>query len=161
MYEEPSPPSRHTSSGSGVDLCASLSRWRAQIDIAQSDAPLLSPIARLQFQRNRHSPRQTTIHTRRSSRRHDGPLRPPHSRHPKTNPLPAISRHASCAAAAKEVTAIRTRFQIAESQFSILLLGEDSAITFRSTTPVTISRLNSLIDEMLDRKLEMQRPHSN
>jgi hypothetical protein len=61
----------------------------------------------------------------------------------------------------KELTAIRTRFEIPENQFTVLLLGEDGAIKLRSTNPVTISRLNSLIDAMPDRKLEMQRPHAN
>jgi len=61
----------------------------------------------------------------------------------------------------KELAAIRNRFQIQENQFTVLLLGEDGAIKLRSTNPVTISRLNRLIDAMPDRKLEMQRPHAN
>jgi len=61
----------------------------------------------------------------------------------------------------KELTSIRTRFQIAENQFTVLLLGEDGVIKLTSPTPVTISRLDSLIDAMPDRKLEMQRPHAN
>jgi len=61
----------------------------------------------------------------------------------------------------KELASIRARFQIPENQFTVLLLGEDGTIKLRSTIPVTISRLNSLIDGMPDRKLEMQRPHAN
>ena len=61
----------------------------------------------------------------------------------------------------KELAAIRNRFQIAENQFTVLLLGEDGTIKLRSTIPVTISRLNSLIDAMPDRKVEMQRAHAN
>jgi hypothetical protein len=61
----------------------------------------------------------------------------------------------------KELAAIRTRFQIAENQFTVLLLGEDGAIKLSSPNPVTISRLNSLIDAMPDRKIETQRPHAN
>lgn len=61
----------------------------------------------------------------------------------------------------KELAAIRDRFQVPENQFTVLLLGEDGTIKLRSTTPVTISRLNSLIDAMPDRKIEMQRPHAN
>ena len=61
----------------------------------------------------------------------------------------------------KELTAIRTRFQVPENQFAVLLLGEDGSIKLRSTAPVTISRLNSLIDAMPDRKVEMARPHAN
>jgi hypothetical protein len=61
----------------------------------------------------------------------------------------------------KELAAIRNHFQIPENQFIILLLGEDGTIKLRSTTPVTINRLNALIDAMPDRQLEMQRPHAN
>ena len=61
----------------------------------------------------------------------------------------------------KELTAIRSQFQVPENQFTVLLLGEDGGIKLRSTAPITISRLNSLIDAMPDRKLEMQRPHAN
>ncbi|HLH35526.1 MAG TPA: DUF4174 domain-containing protein [Alloacidobacterium sp.] len=61
----------------------------------------------------------------------------------------------------KELTAIRDRFHISQSEFAVLLLGEDGEIKLRSTNPVTITHLNSLIDAMPDRKLEMQRPHAN
>ena len=61
----------------------------------------------------------------------------------------------------KELTSIRSRFQVPENQFAVLLLGEDGSIKFRSTVPVIISRLNSLIDAMPDRKVEMARPHAN
>jgi hypothetical protein len=61
----------------------------------------------------------------------------------------------------KELTAIRSRFQVPENQFTVLLLGEDGGIKFHSTVPVTINRLNSLIDAMPDRKVEMARPHAN
>lgn len=61
----------------------------------------------------------------------------------------------------KQLTAIRSQFQIPEDQFTVLLLGEDGTIKLRSATPVTITRLNDLIDDMPDRKLEMQRPHAN
>ena len=61
----------------------------------------------------------------------------------------------------KELAAIRNHFQIPENQFTVLLLGEDGAIKLRSTTPVTITHLNELIDGMPDRQLEMQRPHAN
>jgi Domain of unknown function (DUF4174) len=61
----------------------------------------------------------------------------------------------------KELAAIRNRFQIPENQFTVLLLGEDGTIKLHSTIPVTISHLNSLIDSMPDRKLEIQRPHAN
>lgn len=61
----------------------------------------------------------------------------------------------------KELAAIRERFQVPENQFMVLLLGEDGGIKLRSTTPVSINRLNILIDAMPDRKVEMRRPHAN
>jgi hypothetical protein len=61
----------------------------------------------------------------------------------------------------KELTAIRNRFQVPENQFAVLLLGEDGSIRLRSTVPVSIDRLNTLIDAMPDRKVEMQHPHAN
>jgi hypothetical protein len=62
---------------------------------------------------------------------------------------------------ARELAAIRSSFQVPENQFTVLLLGEDGAIKLRSTAPVDITRLNTLIDAMPDRKREMQRPHAN
>ncbi len=61
----------------------------------------------------------------------------------------------------KELAATRNRFHVSENQFIILLLGEDGTIKLRSPAPVSIHRLNSLIDAMPDRKVEMQRPHAN
>src|SRR5580698_3316871 len=48
-----------------------------------------------------------------------------------------------------------------QNELTVLLLGEDGSIKFRSTVPVIISRLNSLIDAMPDRKVEIARPHAN
>jgi hypothetical protein len=61
----------------------------------------------------------------------------------------------------KEVAAIRNRFHIQDSQFVVLLLGEDGGVKLHSSAPVSISRLNALVDSMPDRKVEMQRPHAN
>lgn len=61
----------------------------------------------------------------------------------------------------KEMAAIRSRFHILENQFMVILLGEDGTAKLRSAAPVNITRLNSLIDAMPERKLEMQRPHAN
>ena len=60
-----------------------------------------------------------------------------------------------------ELAAIRNRFQVPENQFAVFLLGEDGAVKLRSASPISITRLNSLIDAMPDRKVEMQRPHAN
>ncbi|HYK36840.1 DUF4174 domain-containing protein [Alloacidobacterium sp.] len=61
----------------------------------------------------------------------------------------------------KELAAIRSRFHVPENQFTVLLLGEDGTIRLQSAEPVTITRLNNLIDAMPERKIEMQRPHAN
>ena len=60
-----------------------------------------------------------------------------------------------------ETQANRQRYGVAAGSFQVLLLGEDGGVKLRSNTPVSAERLNSLIDSMPMRKLEMQRPHSN
>jgi hypothetical protein len=62
---------------------------------------------------------------------------------------------------AHEMQSIRTRFKFPSNTFVVLLLGEDGGESLRSTRPVDPTRLNSLIDTMPSRKMEMQRPHSN
>jgi len=61
----------------------------------------------------------------------------------------------------REQAAIRARFQVPEHQFAVYLLGEDGRIKLKSERPVSITRLNNLIDAMPERKIEMQRPHAN
>jgi len=61
----------------------------------------------------------------------------------------------------KELENIRNRFHVAENQFAVLLLDEDGSVKLLSSTPVSVDRLNSLIDAMPGRKAEMQRPHAN
>jgi hypothetical protein len=61
----------------------------------------------------------------------------------------------------KERAAIRARFRVPDGQFSIYLLGEDGRVKLHSTQPISITRLNQLIDSMPERKIEMQRPHAN
>jgi hypothetical protein len=50
---------------------------------------------------------------------------------------------------------------VPENQFTILLLGEDGSVRLRSDAPISVGRINTLIDAMPDRKAEMQRPHAN
>jgi hypothetical protein len=57
--------------------------------------------------------------------------------------------------------AIRSKFNIPADTFLVLLLGEDGGEALRSATPIGSTRLNSLIDTMPSRKIEMQRPHAN
>jgi hypothetical protein len=61
----------------------------------------------------------------------------------------------------KERDNLRTRFHVPDNQFSVLLLGEDGLVKLRSSAPVSVDRMNALIDAMPDRKAEMQRPHAN
>ncbi len=61
----------------------------------------------------------------------------------------------------KEQAAIRASFHVPGNEFSIYLLGEDGRIKLKSTQPVSVTRLNRLIDAMPERKIEMQRPHAN
>ncbi len=60
-----------------------------------------------------------------------------------------------------EMADARRRFGVAVGSFRVVLLGEDGGAKLRSTEPVGVDRLNSLIDSMPMRRLEMQRPHDN
>ncbi len=62
---------------------------------------------------------------------------------------------------AAEDEALRKRYGVGPGGFRVLLLGEDGGVKLRSSEPVSVDRLNSLIDSMPTRKLEMQRPHAN
>jgi len=62
---------------------------------------------------------------------------------------------------AAENAALRKRYAIAPGTFRVLLLGEDGGVKLRSNEPVSVDRLNSLIDSMPGRKIEMQHPHAN
>ena len=55
-----------------------------------------------------------------------------------------------------EQLTIRRRFHIAASDFAVILLGKDGGEKLRSSTPVTITRLNRIIDAMPMRKEEMR-----
>jgi hypothetical protein len=61
----------------------------------------------------------------------------------------------------QEMQSIRQRFHIPADSFTVLLLGEDLTEKLRSTRPIDPTRLNSLIDTMPSRKIEMQRQHAN
>ena len=62
---------------------------------------------------------------------------------------------------AHQMNAIRTRYNIANDKFQVMLLGEDGSVKLRSTEPVEPARLNALIDTMPTRKIERDRPHAN
>ncbi len=60
-----------------------------------------------------------------------------------------------------EMAAARRRYGVAPGKFTVVLLGEDGSEKLRSDKPVMAEELNSLIDRMPTRKLEMQQPHTN
>ncbi len=62
---------------------------------------------------------------------------------------------------AAEMAAARRRYGVLPASFRVLLLGEDGGVKLTSHTPVAVERLNSLVDSMPTRKLEMRRPHAN
>jgi hypothetical protein len=61
----------------------------------------------------------------------------------------------------QQMQSIRAQFKIPADDFVVLLLGEDGSEALRSESPISSTRLNSLIDTMSSRKIEMKRPHAN
>ena len=62
---------------------------------------------------------------------------------------------------ARELRRLRLRFHVAANEFRVVLLDEDGADSLSINKPIPMDRMNSLIDSMPRRKLEMQRPNSN
>lgn len=60
-----------------------------------------------------------------------------------------------------EMRAVRERFHIPRSRFEVLLLDEDGRVRLRSTRPIDITRLNTLIDSWPERQIEMTRRGAN
>jgi hypothetical protein len=54
---------------------------------------------------------------------------------------------------------LRTQFHIEGQEFTVVLLGKDGGEKFRSHTPVTIEKLDALIDAMPMRQQEMRDGH--
>ncbi len=59
----------------------------------------------------------------------------------------------------EEQITIRRRFHIAQNEFAVILIGKDGGEKLRSTTPITLQRLNRTIDAMPGRQEEMR--HQN
>lgn len=57
----------------------------------------------------------------------------------------------------KEMAGLRHRYHVPDSDFLVLLLGEDGSVKLRDSHPVSTERLNSLIDAMPMRKVEEKR----
>jgi hypothetical protein len=62
---------------------------------------------------------------------------------------------------AQQMTAIRARFHVPASQFTVLLLDENGNVMLRSANPVNPAQMNALIDRTPERRAEMLRPHAN
>jgi hypothetical protein len=52
---------------------------------------------------------------------------------------------------------MRNQYKIAPEAFVLILIGKDGEEKFRSSTPVTIERINHIIDAMPMRQDEMKR----
>jgi hypothetical protein len=55
-----------------------------------------------------------------------------------------------------ELAAMRHRFKVEDGDFLVVLIGEDGGQKLSSQTPVTMDRLNQLIDSMPMRQKETQ-----
>ena len=55
-----------------------------------------------------------------------------------------------------DAEAARRRFQVAPTDFAVILIGKDGGVKLRSSRPLSIEKLNETIDAMPMRKDEMQ-----
>ena len=60
-----------------------------------------------------------------------------------------------------EPVQLRNRYHIQPAAFTAILLGKDGGVKLRSTTPVTMEKLNTLIDSMPMRQQEVRDRHPN
>ncbi len=65
----------------------------------------------------------------------------------------------SQAVSAQEQLRLRSKFHVTGDQFTVVLVGKDGGEKFRSHDPVTIVRLNVLIDAMPMRQQEVRDGH--
>ena len=56
---------------------------------------------------------------------------------------------------------IRTRFRVPADRFEVLLLDEDGRVLLRSDEPIDARRLNTRIDALPERQVEMRRRDAN
>lgn len=61
----------------------------------------------------------------------------------------------------RELALLRRHFHVSARDFRVVLLNEDGHDSLSSDSPIGISRLDSVIDAMPRRKIEMQQPNSN
>ncbi len=59
----------------------------------------------------------------------------------------------------EEASEARGRFRVATGSFTVILVGKDGGEKFRTHTPVTIKKLNALIDSMPMRQQEVRSGH--
>jgi hypothetical protein len=55
-----------------------------------------------------------------------------------------------------QLASLRHRFQVAPDAFTVILLGEDGGEKFRASTPVSVLKLDGIVDAMPMRKQDMQ-----
>lgn len=60
-----------------------------------------------------------------------------------------------------EMHSIRVRFHVPRDRFEVLLLDEDGRILIRSDRPIDIARINTRIDTLPQRRIEMRRKDAN
>lgn len=56
---------------------------------------------------------------------------------------------------------LRREFQVADAEFTVVLVGKDGGEKFRSHAPVTIEKFNDVIDAMPMRRQEVRNGHAN
>jgi hypothetical protein len=56
---------------------------------------------------------------------------------------------------------LRREFHVAAPEFTVVLVGKDGGEKFRSHVPVTIEKLNAVIDAMPMRRQEVRNGHAN
>lgn len=72
---------------------------------------------------------------------------------PLDTPYTVLSEHA--------MRAIRERFRIPRDRFEVLLLDENGHVLLRSDRPVNVTRLDTRIDALPERQIEMTRRDAN
>jgi molybdopterin converting factor small subunit len=61
----------------------------------------------------------------------------------------------------RHLQGLRREFQVADREFTVVLVGKDGGEKFRSHAPVTIEKFNALIDAMPMRRQEVRNGHAN
>jgi hypothetical protein len=71
------------------------------------------------------------------------------------------SRAGDTSLSEREAPQMRRQFDVRAGEFSIILIGKDGTVKLRSTVPVSVSEIFSLIDAMPMRQEEMRRKQNS